>query len=61
MLHYTAHSYCNPYTPPNQIGRTPVDTKTLTKPTNLFLKPWGPGRTPVNAQEITDRAYWGPS
>ena len=56
-----AHSHCNPYTPPHQTVRTPVDTKKSTKHTNQYPNPWGPGVTPGHAQGITDRAYWGPS
>ena len=57
----TAHSHCNPYTPPHQTGCTPVDRTTTTKHTNEFPNPWGPGRAPGHAQGITDRTYWGPS
>ena len=61
MLRCTAHSHCNPYTPPHQTGRTPVNRTTTTKHTNEFPNPWGPGRIPGHAQGITDRIYWGPS
>ena len=59
MLCFTLHSYCNPYTPPHQTGRTPVNTIT-TKNTKAIPSPLGDWCTLWHTQGITDRSYWGP-